>query len=479
MKPIVPVILSGGSGTRLWPKSRKGHPKQFTQLIGEKTLFQSAAERLSGQMFESPMILTHSDFRFVVAEQLTGMGIDPGAIIIEPEGRNTAPAILAATLHALSLDADAILLVAPSDQVIPDIASFHTAVNAGMDAVKDGRMVTFGVVPTAPETGYGYLELVSAPQGDTKAIHLANFVEKPNATKAAEMIKAGNYMWNAGIFLFAAKDMLAAFKTHAPEMIDGVTASIADAKVDLGFLRLAPEPWAKLDDDSIDFAVMEHHDALSVVPLDQKWSDLGSWEAVRQEMGTDKNGVATAGPVTAIDCKNTLLRAESDDQELVAIGVENLLVIAMQDAVLVADASKGQDVKQAVQALKDKGARQAELFPMDHRPWGHFETLALNDRFQVKRIVVKPGAQLSLQSHHHRSEHWIVVAGTARVTVDDTVRLVTENESVYIPLGAHHRMENPGMVPMVLIEVQTGAYLGEDDIVRYEDMYSRGGGAKG
>lgn len=479
MKPIIPVILSGGSGTRLWPKSRKGHPKQFTRLLGDKTLFQSAAERLSGSMFERPMILTHSDFRFVVTEQLTSIGIDPGSIVIEPEGRNTAPAILAATLHALSNDPEAILLVAPSDHVIADIDAFQAAVKSGLDAVETGRMVTFGVVPTAPETGYGYLELERTPDASATAIPLASFVEKPDIDRAADMIEAGNYMWNAGIFLFAAKDMLAAFERHAPQMIDDVRAAVDQAQVDLGFLRLAPEPWGKLDSGSIDFAVMEHHDKLSVVPLSQRWSDLGNWDAVRQEMGTDADGVATSGPVSAIGCKNTLLRAESDDQELVAIGVENLMVIAMEDAVLVADLTKGQDVKKAVDVLKNKGARQAELFPMDHRPWGHFETLALADRFHVKRIVVKPGAQLSLQSHHHRSEHWIVVAGTARVTVDETVKLVTENESIYIPLGSRHRMENPGKVPMVLIEVQTGAYLEEDDIIRYEDMYSRGGGAKG
>lgn len=478
MSQITPVILAGGSGTRLWPLSRKSYPKQFTELLGPETLFQAAAKRLSGAGYAAPMVLTGADFRFIVTEQLLSAGIDPGAVIIEPEGRNTAPAVLAAALLAVQKDEAAVLLVAPSDHVIPDTAAFQAAAQAGLADVAKGRMVTFGITPDRPETGYGYLELASPPTGQGP-VPLARFVEKPSASRAQEMLDAGHYLWNAGIFLFAARDMIAAFEAHAPALIAPVSAALDAAETDLGFLRLAPESWAKAENVSIDYAVMEKSTNLSVVPYSAGWSDLGSWVAVQEKMEPDAAGVATSGPVTAIDCANTLLRAESDTQELVAIGVQNLTVIAMKDAVLVADASRTQDVKLAVSALKAKGAKQAESFERDHRPWGSFETLALADRFQVKRIVVKPGAALSLQSHHHRSEHWIVVHGTAKVTVDDVVKLVSENESVYIPLGAKHRMENPGKVPMVLIEVQTGSYLGEDDIIRYEDIYARGQGAKG
>lgn len=293
------------------------------------------------------------------------------------------------------------------------------------------------------------------------------------------MLAEGSFLWNAGIFLFRARDIIAAFETHAPDLIAPVTAAIETGHVDLGFCRLGPEAWAGAKDISVDYAVMEKADNLSVVPFDGGWSDLGGWDAVWRESDTDTNGVVTSGEATAIDCTDSLLRSDSDRLEVVGIGLKNVMAIAMNDAVLVADMSRAQDVKKAVDALKAKGSTQATTFPKDHRPWGWFESLAISDRFQVKRIHVHPGAALSLQSHHHRAEHWIVVTGTAEVTIDDKVQLVTENESVYIPLGAVHRMRNPGKVPMVLIEVQTGAYLGEDDIIRYEDVYARGQGAKG
>lgn len=481
MTTITPVILSGGSGTRLWPMSRKSHPKQFAALLDETSLFEQAAMRLSGPGFAAPMVLTHSDFRFVVTEQLAAVGIDPGQVLIEPEARNTAPAILAASLAALARDPEAVLLVAPSDHRIPDADVFRAAAQAGLETVAEGRMVTFGIAPDRPETGFGYLELETAPQMEGTygaPAPLVRFVEKPQADAAAQMLETGRYLWNAGIFLFAARDMKDAFARLAPDILSDVTAAVMEAETDLGFLRLAPEPWARLPDVSIDYAVMEKLDTLSVVPFGAHWSDLGSWDAVRREMPVGADGVTASGPVTAIDCADVLLRAEADDQELVGIGLKNLVVVAMDDAVLVADPSRTQEVKAAVAALKAKGAAQAEQLAMDHRPWGHFETLARADRFQVKRIVVKPGGKLSLQSHHHRAEHWIVVAGTAKVTIDQHVQLVSENQSVYIPLGVVHRMENPGKVPMVLIEVQTGAYLGEDDIIRYDDIYSRGQRAK-
>ena len=477
---ITPILLCGGSGTRLWPLSRKSYPKQFVPLTGETTLFQASAARLSGPGFAAPLVLTGSDFRFIVTEQLAAAGIDPGAVLIEPEGRNTAPAVLAAALWLERSDPEALMLVAPSDHVVPDAAAFRAAVEAGAEAARAGRLVTFGIRPDRAETGYGYLELAEDP-GDFTARPLAlkRFVEKPDAAGAAEMLAAGTYLWNAGIFLFSVQTILAAFRAYAPGLLAPVQAALAEGQPDLGFFRLAPEPWAGAEDISIDYAVMERADNLSVVPFAAGWSDLGGWDAVWREAPRDGRGVAVSGPATALDCDDTLLRSEDSRLEVVGIGLKNIVAVAMPDAVLVADAARAQEVKQAVAALKAKGAAQAESFPLDHRPWGWFESLVIGDRFQVKRIHVHPGAALSLQSHHHRSEHWIVVEGTAKVTVDGEVKLVTENQSVYIPLGAVHRMENPGKVPMVLIEVQTGSYLGEDDIIRYEDVYARGQGAKG
>lgn len=476
---IYPTILCGGSGTRLWPLSRKSYPKQFASLLGDETLFQASAKRMQGDGFASPMILTGSDFRFIVTEQLMQVGIDPGEILIEPEGRNTAPAILAAALRVHAQDAEAVMLVAPSDHVVPDIEAFQAAVQQGLSAVAQGKLVTFGIQPTHAETAYGYLELAAQPDGSGAATDLKRFVEKPDAETAQSMVDAGHFFWNAGIFLFRAADIIAAFETHAPGLIAPVRAALDGAQADLGFLRLEGDAWAQAEDISIDYAVMERADNLAVVPFAAGWSDLGGWDAVWREAQPDARGVATSGEATAIDCDNTLLRSDSEHLELVGIGLENTMVVAMNDAVLVADMNRAQDVRLAVKALKEKQAPQAVQFPKDHRPWGWFESLVVGGRFQVKRIHVHPGAALSLQSHVHRSEHWIVVEGTARVTVDDDVRLVTENQSVYIPLGAIHRMENPGKVPMVLIEVQTGSYVGEDDIIRYEDIYARGQGAKG
>jgi len=470
---IHPIILCGGSGTRLWPLSRKSYPKQFSALTGGQSLFQATTQRLATDGYAAPTIITASDFRFIVTEQLTEVGIDPGAILIEPEGRNTAPAVLAATLYLSAKHPDALLLVAPSDHVIPNSAAFRAAVEAGRAAAEAGDLVTFGIVPDHAETGYGYLEL-SEPSEDGRAVKLKQFVEKPNKTDAQSMLASGKFLWNAGIFLFSAKAIIKAFETHSADLLPPVRKALDTAKPDLGFLRLDPEAWKDADNISVDYAVMERADNLSVVPFASGWSDLGGWDAVWRESARDGRGVATSGPATAIDCDDTLLRSEDGGLEIVGIGLKNIITVAMPDAVLVVDASRAQDVKRAVTALKEKKAKQATMFPKDHRPWGWFESLVIGNRFQVKRIVVHPGAALSLQSHHHRAEHWIVVEGTAKVTIDDHEQLVSENQSVYIPLGAVHRMENPGKLPMVLIEVQTGSYLGEDDIVRYEDVYARG-----
>lgn len=478
---IHPVLLCGGSGTRLWPLSRKSYPKQFSKLTGDESLFQASARRVSGPGFGAPMIITGSDFRFIVVEQLAGAEIAPNGILIEPEGRNTAPAVLAAALELHNRVPGALMLVAPSDHVIPDAAGFRNAIISASAAALSGQIVTFGIRPDRPETGYGWLELTNAPGDGFEPVPqpLKRFVEKPNAAKAQELLDSGKHLWNAGIFLFTTDTILAAFASHAPQMLPPVQSAVEKAQNDLGFSRLDPASWGQVPDESIDYAVMEKATNMMVVPFGGVWSDLGGWEAVWRDSPQDDNGVVTFGPTTAIDCEDTLLRSESDKLQLVGIGLKDIVAIAMPDAVLIAPRDRAQDVKLAVAKLKKSGAIQAETFPRDHRPWGWFESIAIGSRFQVKRIVVHPGAALSLQSHHHRAEHWIVVEGTARVTIDDKVQLVTENQSVYIPLGAVHRMENPGKVPMVLIEVQTGSYLGEDDIIRYEDIYSRGQGAKG
>ena len=472
---IHPVLLCGGSGTRLWPLSRKSYPKQFTQLTGAESLFQASARRLSGPGFAAPAIVTASEYRFVVTEQLAAVEIGAAATLIEPEGRNTAPAILAAALELDARAPGALMLVAPSDHVIPDAEAFRATVMAAVPAAQAGQLVTFGIRPDRAETGYGWLALSETPGRGCRAGAAAarGLCRKARRGHGRGHARRGAAPVERGHLPLLHRGDLAAFDTHRPEMAEAVRRAHHEAERDLHFLRLAPEPWAECADISIDYAVMERADNLAVVPYGGAWSDLGGWDAVWRESGPDESGVATSGPATAIECENTLLRAEDPQQALVGIGLEDVIAVAMPDAVLVAHKSRAQDVKRAVERLKAHGAKQAETLPRDYRPWGWFEGLALGGRFQVKRIHVNPGAALSLQSHHHRSEHWIVVEGTAKVTVDDTVTLVTENQSVYIPLGAVHRLENPGKVPMVLIEVQTGTYLGEDDIIRYNDVYAR------
>ena len=472
---IHPILLCGGSGTRLWPLSRKSYPKQFARLMGEESLFQASAKRLSGEGFAAPVVLTGDPFRFIVTEQLAAVEMAPQGILIEPEGRNTAPAILAAALWLADEDPQALMLVAPSDHVIPDPATFRATVPAAAARAEAGDLVTFGITPTRPESGYGYLELAAgAEAGADTPQSLARFVEKPGAERAAEMLAAGTFLWNAGIFLFTAETLIAAYRLHAADLLTAVEGALKGATSDLGFTRLEPLAWAGAEDISIDYAIMEKAENLAVMPYSGAWSDLGGWDAVWMESTQDAAGNACSDHATAIDCSGSLLRSETPGQEVVGVGLSDMMVVAMSDAVLVAPKSEAQRVKDAVSALKAKGVPQAVQLPRDYRPWGWYESLIIGGRFQVKRIVVHPGASLSLQSHHHRSEHWIVVEGTAKVTVDAEVKLITENQSVYIPLGAVHRMENPGKVPMVLIEVQTGSYLGEDDIIRYEDIYARG-----
>lgn len=474
---ITPVILCGGSGTRLWPLSRKSYPKQFAEFVGDGSLFQQSVQRLRGDDWAAPMIVTNSDFRFIVTQQLAEVGIDPGPVLIEPEARNTAPALLAAALVLAQDDPNALILAAPSDHYIVDAEGFRQTVAKGVTAARAGQIVTFGIAPVRPETGYGYLELNTGMVHG--AVPLKRFVEKPDLASAKAMLAKGSYVWNAGIFLYTAQTLIDAFAVSAPDTLTSVKAAVQNVRFDLGFLRLDPDAWGQCADISVDFAIMEKAANLCVVEHKGDWSDLGGWEAVHLQSPQSETGTAINGAVLAVDCKNTLLRSENGALQLVGLGLEDIVAIAMPDAVLVAHRSHVGEIGNVVKQMRTAYVPQADTFPKDHRPWGFFETLILAERFQVKRIVVNPGAALSLQSHVHRSEHWIVVAGTARVTLDKTVKLVGENQSVYIPLGTVHRMENPGKVPMELIEVQTGVYLGEDDIVRYEDVYARGQGAKG
>jgi mannose-1-phosphate guanylyltransferase/mannose-1-phosphate guanylyltransferase/mannose-6-phosphate isomerase len=419
-----------------------------------------------------PVVLTSEDFRFIVTEQLGKVGVLPEHVFIEPEGRETAPAILLAAMSISDVNEDSLMLVAPSDHLVPNTDAFIAAVTGAVADAQAGKIVTFGITPDRPETGYGYLELSGDPTSG-KTMPLARFIEKPDLTTAREMLATGRYLWNAGIFLMKVSTVLKAFAKHAPQLINPVREALDGAQPDLGFKRLDATAWAEADKISIDYAIMEKADDLVVMPFPDGWTDLGDWEAVRWT-GADAKGVRVNGDATAMDCEDTLLWSEGEGQKLIGLGLKDVIAVAMPDAVLVADRSRSQDVKQVVDALRDKGAPQADTFTRDHRPWGWFESLARGARFQVKRICVHPGGVLSLQSHVHRAEHWVVVEGTAQVTVGDAVTMVYENQSIYVPQGDIHRLENPGRVELTLIEVQTGSYLGEDDIIRHEDVYARG-----
>lgn len=469
-------MLAGGNGTRLWPVSRKSHPKQFSNFIGELSLFQNSANRLknSGVIeFHQPITVTNERFRFVVSEQLLEIGVEPGPILLEPDTKNTAAAILLASLFAHSSDEESILLVSPSDHVIDDILSFHKAIEEGIGHAKDQKIVTFGIKPSHPETGYGYLELPITTENDSGALEVVSFIEKPDLELSMRLVAQDNYLWNSGVFLFRAKDLIDAFHLHDPETLKLVSELQNGAETDLGFLRFDAHAWAKLPNISIDYAIMEKIRNLVAVPCDFSWSDLGGWKAVWEQQEKDKSGNVYSNSAQQIDCSNSLLLSEGDGPQIVGIGLQDIITVATSDAVLVVNRDRSQDVKLAVQMLKEKNIPQAETYPKDYRPWGWFESLTSGCGFQVKRICVKVGGILSLQSHEHRSEHWVVVSGTAKVTIDNEVTILDEGQSIYVPLGAVHRLENPGSVPTVIIEIQIGDYLGEDDIVRYEDRYHR------
>ena len=478
--PVTPVLLCGGVGTRLWPASRRGRPKQFGRLLGETSLFQAAALRLPPPEFAPPIVVTAADFRFLVAEELAEIGRSPALVLLEPEGRNTGPAAFAAARLAAAADPGALLLLAPCDHAIPDGEAFRAAVRRGADAAREGAIVAFGARPDRPETGYGWLGFEGPTDpGAATPLPVADFAEKPAPAAAAAFLADGRYLWNMGVYLASAATLAAAFEERAPALAAAVDRALATAAPDLGFLRVEPDAWAAVPAISIDHAVIEGAardgaGRLLALPFDAAWSDLGSWEAVAREMGTDAQGVARAGPVEAIDCEDCLLRADSPEQVLVGIGLRDMVAVAMADAVLVADRrSGGEGLRRAVAALEARGVPQAREAARTHRPWGWYEILARGPRYQVKRLVVRPGGRLSLQSHLHRAEHWVVVAGAARVTLGGEVRLLGENESVYVPAGVVHRLENPGKLDVELIEVQSGGYLGEDDITRYEDAYAR------
>ncbi len=466
MSIIQPVILSGGSGTRLWPLSRESYPKQFLPLAGEQTMLQATWQRVAPIASRGPLVIANEEHRFVAAEQLHQVGAEPAAIILEPIGRNTAPAIAVAALEATRDGADALLLVLPSDHVISDEATFRSVVQAATSAAEAGKLVTFGIVPTGPETGYGYIKAADG-QG-LRAVE--RFVEKPDLDTATGYVASGQYYWNSGMFLFKASRYLQELERFQPEMLAGSRSAWQQARCDTDFTRLDKAAFAAVASDSIDYAVMEKTADAVVIPLDAGWNDVGSWTALRDVSQQDGDGNAHQGDVIAIDCRNTYAYG----QRLVAmVGLDDVIVVETDDAVLVGKADRMQEVKTVVSQLKTEGRSEATWHRKVYRPWGAYDSIDNGERFQVKRITVKPGGTLSLQMHHHRAEHWIVVSGTAEVTRGDEVILLSENQSTYIPLGVTHRLRNPGKLPLELIEVQSGSYLGEDDIVRFEDTYGR------
>ena len=472
---LIPVILSGGAGTRLWPLSRELYPKQFLALVGERTMIQDTVLRVDGlPAVAAPIVVCNEAHRFLVAEQLRQVGVTPQSILLEPVGRNTAPAVAIAALAALANlkpgDEPPLLLVLPADHVLADVGAFRRAVESALPAAREGKLVTFGVVPTQPETGYGYIRRAA---GGGPVHPVAAFVEKPDAARAAEFIASGDYFWNSGMFLFSATAYLEELARHDVAMLAACRRAHDAAVRDLDFIRLDRAAFESCRADSIDYAVMEKTDHAAVVALDAGWSDVGSWASLQDALPADAAGNVTRGDVVMEDSKDCLLY--STERLVATVGLEGHVVIETKDAVLVAPKGRVQDVKRLVEQMKQAGRSEPGLHREVFRPWGSYDSVDAGARFQVKRLTIKPGATLSLQMHRHRAEHWVVVKGTARITRGEEVFLLAENESTFIPVGTVHRIENPGSEPLQIIEVQSGGYLGEDDIVRLDDNYGRKG----
>jgi mannose-1-phosphate guanylyltransferase / mannose-6-phosphate isomerase len=467
---LIPVLLSGGVGSRLWPVSRELYPKQFLPLIGSSSLLSQTLKRAAAiDEVSAPIVVCNDEHRFLVAEQLRQSGVKAAAILLEPEGKNTAPAVAVAALRALAIDADATLLVLPADHVIQQPEAFAAAVARGLKAAAEGYLVTFGIVPTAPETGYGYIQ--AGPVWRDGIHELKRFVEKPDLETAKTYLQSGEYVWNSGMFLLRANTYLGELEVHTPAILAAARKALDAAHTDLDFSRLDKTAFATCPSDSIDYAVMERTRRGMVIPLACGWSDVGSWSSLWEVENKDSDDNVLSGDVLIHEVSGSYIRSES--RLVAAIGIDDIVVVETSDAVLIANKARVQDVKHIVAALKKSKRDEATLHKRVYRPWGSYESLVNAHRFQVKRIIVNPGQQLSLQMHHHRAEHWIVVSGTAKVTCGEKEYLLSEDQSTYIPLGNRHRLANPGVIPLEMIEVQTGSYLGEDDIVRFQDVYGR------
>jgi len=469
---IIPVILAGGSGTRLWPLSRQLYPKQLIDIYNDKTMLQNTVLRLEDLKDSgSPIVVCNEEHRFMTAEQLRQINIDPEAIILEPVGRNTAPAIAIAALKALENDNDSILLILPADHVIEKDSKFHDAIYSGLEYADQGNLITFGIIPDSPETGYGYIKKGELLKKNSEASAIDSFVEKPDRKTAKKYLDSGSYTWNSGMFMFKASAIIKELENHAPKIMEACRKVMATATSDLDFLRLALKEFQSIPSDSIDYAVMEKTAKGIVIPLDAGWNDMGSFDALWKAGQKDENQNVIKGDVLTHDVKETYINAEKS--LIAAVGLEKLVIVETKDAIFISPRDRVQDVKKIVKQLKDENRSEAINHSKVYRPWGSYETIDIEPRFQVKRITVKPGAKLSLQKHFHRAEHWTVVSGSAIITKGEEEVLLKEDQSTYIPLGTMHRLENPGKIPLELIEVQSGSYLGEDDIVRYDDVYGR------